>query len=59
MAVSGKGDSRRPLLTTREEFELRDELWRCKDNVRKAEIKDQLADVEQERATTASGLQRD
>jgi len=59
MAVAGKGDSRRPLLTSREEFNLRDELWRCKDEKRKVEIKSQLEAIDQVRETTAKGLQID
>jgi len=59
MALAGKGDSRRPLLTSREEFKLRDELWRCKDEKRKAEIKSLLETLDHVRKTTAKGLQID
>lgn len=59
MAVSGKKDSRKPLLTSREEFELRDELWRCKDEKRKTEIKNLLESIDQVRETTTKGLQID
>ncbi len=59
MAVAGKGDSRRPLLTTREEFYLRDELWRCKDKTRKQEIIEILKEINQERSSSCKGLQTD
>ncbi len=59
MAVSGKGDSKRPLLTTQEEFDLRDELWRCCDLERKNEILIELAEIEQVRLSTVEGLQTD
>ena len=59
MAIAGKGDSRRPLLTSREEFSLRDELWRCKDEKRKTEIKSLLEEIDQVRKTTAKRLQID
>lgn len=59
MAVAGRGDSRRPLLTSREEFELRDELWRSNDKARKDEIKKLLEEVEQVRLTTNAGQQND
>jgi len=59
MAVAGKGDSRRPLLTSREEFNLRDELWRCDDEKRKAEIKNLLEKINKVRRSTAKGLQID
>ncbi|MCP4393915.1 MAG: hypothetical protein GY804_06560 [Alphaproteobacteria bacterium] len=59
MAVAGKGDSTRPLLTSKEEFYLRDELWRCKNPHRKAEIKEKLSEIEQVRLSTAKGLEND
>ena len=59
MAVSGKGDSKRPLLTSQEEYDLRDELWRCKDPVRHATILEILESMEQTRKTTVAGLQHD
>ncbi len=59
MAVAGKGDSKRPLLTSQEEFDLRDELWRCKDDTRRAEIKQLLSEIEQIRLHSTAGLQND
>ena len=59
MAVSGMGDSRRPLLTSREEFSLRDELWRCKNTARRVVIKKLLEEMEKVRLTTTAGQQND
>lgn len=59
MAVSGKEDSRRPLLTSKEEFYLRDELWRCKCPTRRAEIHEELDRIDEIRLTTNRGQQTD
>ncbi len=59
MAVAGKGDSTRPLLTSKEEFYLRDKLWRSKNPHRREEIKRELAQIEQLRRTTSRRLQND
>ncbi len=59
MPVSGRPSSRRPLLTSKEEYYLRDELWRCKCDDRRAEIKKQLAEIDEIRRTSSGGAQHD
>lgn len=38
----GKGDKRRPAQTSKREIELREELWRTKDEKKKAKIRKEL-----------------
>lgn len=59
MPVAGMPSSPRPLLTTKEEFDLRDELWRTKSQTRKEDIMKQLNEMHQVRLTTAKGQQTD